>query len=938
MRLFKAFIAVGLLACLSNPVFAQGPTAKKAFLVPVLLPPVFVPPVGANIAAPQEQFSKTPPLLPPSAGILSPAPTPQAMPAPQTGPRSIGDKIAAKSRRVQRGLEVGPIGKMTDDAAKGLGFEVVEALTNDVEDAAGAGASADSQSEPLDALREDMRTSLNYIYNVFLKNDAPLRKKEERFHIDIQGHYKEFYRAIVSNPNITVAEFQVRLRRFFAAVLNYHDSTMFYATGGARLPLTVIPMLVDGQYRYYVAFISPSAQQPELAALKVGDEIVEFNGRPVAAAIDELAAQAGGSSPDTNRLLAAIFLTNQRRARGDQLPASNEVSLKIRREAQGQPDQAFDIKTKWVITEEQYPSDVPPDDASSPKASGGLNQPQSGLDADNDAPESGMDAVLKLIKLAYSKVAHPHIAIFEQMVEGAHKSNPHMVGSPESMLPPLGKILWQGPPDNPFRPAIFETVDQRKIGFLRISSYSGSDKEVAEFKKIIVLFQKETDGLVIDQMNNPGGSVFYLYALASHLTDKPLITPKHQLKIGEPEYTWARQLLSRLQQMMTPPGGPQAPEKAAGENPQPQPQPKIVRRQPTADGYPITPEFMKGLFKYALFIVEQFADVKTRFTEPMALQGIDYIQPVDNAEERYTKPIVFLTNPLDFSGGDFMPAILQDNGRALIVSVAGEHTAGAGGVVHSLELLNSEGIAGFSYTASMAIRRLLDGSLKDTLEDWGVKGSIRYNPTPKDLKTGFAGLKEFILDTVKKQLPPPSEQPQAKAETPPASPTNTKGSGPTQAAAQPKSPKIPPQAWSFMVEQVAGKGRTLTSNNAASAIKMFRLPADSQIKAWHMPGFYEKSPDGTKRLHALYSYAYSSQGKSQVGHYIFSLGENGKAMFFLVGSEGQLIRSAKINFPNKFSSESRPEPEVVDAPLQSEFASSFGYWTALTEALRKNPS
>jgi hypothetical protein len=47
--------------------------------------------------------------------------------------------------------------------------------------------------------------------------------------------------------------------------------------------------------------------------------------------------------------------------------------------------------------------------------------------------------------------------------------------------------------------------------------------------------QTDTDALVIDQFNNPGGSLFHLYTLVSMLSPKELTVPYHEVTLDRRE-------------------------------------------------------------------------------------------------------------------------------------------------------------------------------------------------------------------------------------------------------------------------------------------------------------------------------------------------------------------------------------------------------------------
>ena len=73
-------------------------------------------------------------------------------------------------------------------------------------------------------------------------------------------------------------------------------------------------------------------------------------------------------------------------------------------------------------------------------------------------------------------------------------------------------------PADPFFSGSF-TASGLKIGFIRIPSFSPIDTAaaIAAFEKEIAWFQTNSDGLIVDDMRNPGGSGAYTNALLSLL-------------------------------------------------------------------------------------------------------------------------------------------------------------------------------------------------------------------------------------------------------------------------------------------------------------------------------------------------------------------------------------------------------------------------------------
>jgi C-terminal processing protease CtpA/Prc len=251
-----------------------------------------------------------------------------------------------------------------------------------------------------------------------------------------------------------------------------------------------------------------------------------------------------------------------------------------------------------------------------------------------------------------------------------------------------------------------------------------TDKAVAEFAAIMKRFEENTDAMVIDQVNNPGGSIFYLYALASMLTDQPLKNTRHHMAITQAEVKDAQDLIVKLADVKT----DEDAQKALGGK--------------TSDGYPVT--FQQAIFSrnYANFIVSEW-QAGHHLTSPYWIGGVDQINP---AAVHYTKPILLLTNHLDFSGGDFFPSVLQDNNR---VHIMGGRTAGAGGYVDRVEFRNNIGIAAITVTESIAER-----ANGNPIENLGCTPDMPYEMTAQDRQQNYAPYKAAILNALSGMIVP----------------------------------------------------------------------------------------------------------------------------------------------------------------------------------------
>jgi len=299
-------------------------------------------------------------------------------------------------------------------------------------------------------------------------------------------------------------------------------------------------------------------------------------------------------------------------------------------------------------------------------------------------------------------------------------ASPYGLGSRKTFTPDLGTKIWQSADTDEFYAYIYKNADNKLIGYLRLPSYVPSEfgKAIADFAKTIALFESTTDSMIIDQVNNPGGSVLYLYTLASMLTTQPLQTPLHRMAINQADVAAAQAEIARLAAVRT------------DEDAQ-----RLIATTDT-DGYPVSYEFAKFRLNYSAFIVSEW-NAGRKLTHPYWIDGVEHI---NSADTHYSKPIVVLINALDFSGGDFFPTILQDNHR---VTVFGSRTSGAGGYVNDITVPNNLGINTFRCTESIAERVDLS-----PIENLGVTPDVAYSMTAHDFQNNYADYVKAVQSAV----------------------------------------------------------------------------------------------------------------------------------------------------------------------------------------------
>jgi hypothetical protein len=408
---------------------------------------------------------------------------------------------------------------------------------------------------------------------------------------------------------------------------------------------------------------------------QIGDELVSLDGRPVEELITEFMRYAPSSNERSSRRTAAARIVRRPQIIMPHAPDVGESATLALRLDSGEL-QTFTIP--WVKT--GVPLHVGP--VPSPKVAAVRT---AALDEDTEQVAPWMRPLLEL--------------------QHARLPEPSAVLGVEARAPifalPAGFVQRQGRLASDFFFSGTYTAGGRRIGFLRIPSYDppSSPGALAELDREIAFFQANTDGLVIDQTRNPGGLVCFGESVASRLTPYPFRVVGFEVRA-----TWLRMI--SFDSALT------------------------LARQFNAEQWVID-----------LYEV-MFAQLQQAYQEnrgrtgslPLCTSSLER-QPATDAAGRmtaYTKPLIMLIDEFSASGGDAVPAMLQDAQRG---PMFGWRTNGAGGtVITSTAGAYSEASAGIvlGMMTRKQTRAIPGYPASEYVENVGVQPDVEYDYMTKD--------------------------------------------------------------------------------------------------------------------------------------------------------------------------------------------------------------
>jgi hypothetical protein len=525
---------------------------------------------------------------------------------------------------------------------------------------------ATSFARPL-SVEEKIR-DLDQLVSMIKAGYGPLEYKKTKFGIDVDRLSADYYLKV--RATTTNLDFYYLLGAFIAEFKDSHFSgripTDYASVLGFTTDLVEGKVLIDQIDRAKL----PEAEFP----YKKGDELVKVDGKPVQDLITHFSQYIGMGNDAATKRIAAMTIANRR---GSRVPvATGDVALEIVNEAGVSSVKAM----KWFN-------------------SGTELEPDTLIDVNEML---AADSELEALAFNPNRFKLSSAETLRDFVQGLGTEYSFQCsGNTRTMIPEDATIIMMEPFVAYYHqmPGHSET----NIGYLRIPHYSPDMEDdspdayqirFAQYQFAVAELEKNTDGLVIDQDHNCGGSVTYLEDMVGLFARDTYHQMQFELLATKNEYLDFKDWLSS------------APENTLD----------YVYLKQTVD-----------------LIKDTWLNSRSFLTPKTGLMGNKTYRP---NEVRYTKPILMLIDELSGSGGDAFPSLMQGIGRAKLM---GQRTMGAGGHVTSQPLLNYSGL-NVRMTKSLFYRP--DGV---PVENNGAEPDFLYAPTKADFVGKYADYQKVYL-------------------------------------------------------------------------------------------------------------------------------------------------------------------------------------------------
>ncbi len=519
--------------------------------------------------------------------------------------------------------------------------------------------------------REQKLADLVQLASIYAKNYGPYEWKRDAIGFDLMNLQPWLDRAVATKSDL---EFMDLLVEYVASLNDAHDFISFPSTFYATLGLTVDiydgKVLIDGISR----ILLPQSRYP----FAVGDEVISVDGETA----QELVARfrkydVAANERSTSRFAAALISRRYQQT----MPRAHEIgdsaTVVIHRNG---ADETYTIpwnKSGLPILE------VGPVPSPSGKASrhAAMGSEESG----------GWDDILPDYMRPMASHLKMRIPEAKRMVLGYGSRSP-VFTMPANFQQRLGLQS-----SDYFFSGTYE-FDGLKIGFIRVPSYEPANLSAAarQFDTEIMYFQANTDGLVIDEMRNPGGYGTYAEALLQRMIPHEFRTMGFEIRATS---VWVADFADTL----------------------------------LLAYFAGAPDDVLAYLAAHLETIQRANRENRGRTGPIPLNslGAMYLQPAPWA---YTKPVMLLVDEMSASAADMVAAVFQDARRGPLF---GYRTMGAGGNVAEFDatsytegyvrvtesLMSRENdVKGTGYPPAPYIENA--GVLPDIVEDYMTKDNL----------------------------------------------------------------------------------------------------------------------------------------------------------------------------------------------------------------------
>jgi hypothetical protein len=546
-------------------------------------------------------------------------------------------------------------------------------------------ASTAALSQGLTPSQKD--ADFRYLASLYSTYYAPLDWKKQLFGFDALNLKPWLSRVAATTSDLDFYDLCVE---YVASLNDTHDAyslpSDFVANLGFSADIYDGVLLIDSINRTLL----PVATYP----FTIGDELVSVDGVAVAQLLQDFAKYGRQGNPISTNRLTAARITSRPQSR---MPHASDLGDTAAVVIKGQNGNVESYTIPWVKT--GTPLRVGP--VPSPKSIAG--SPSIPIPADTP------DYMIDLEEARFSGVLQPE----DLALNGYGVRNPIFLPALSAPSIKFTRRLGAAAADA-FYTGTFQ-FEELTIGYIRVPSYSPASQPVAlqQLEAEIAFMSKNTDGLIVDEIRNPGGNLCYGQEVARRLIPYPFQATGFALR---PFWTRVLGFYNSLQA-------------ARASN-----APFDVVQQYEQD--------------YNEMLSANQAGRLVTKPLPLCSSGLTRTPATDQFGNNvaYTKPLVMLIDEFSTSTADSVPSMIQDAHRGLLY---GFRSNGAGGNNTSFDTGSySEGVTGMTLALQVRSTAIAtaDYPTSNLIENIGVRPDFEDNYMTKDnlLQSGLPYLSRLL--------------------------------------------------------------------------------------------------------------------------------------------------------------------------------------------------